>query len=202
MKPDLPSLSELKRNVTRSRLTGAALEVFETKGYSATTIDDIVSAAGVSRATFYLHFPNKLALTREMLDDLHSYALHRYSRLDEVLTSGEEDLRQSLRDWLREWQQYWRKNAALLDALTAAALSDASIEDWIFTSSFTLIDSLHRYFDQIPEAEASAVRTRAVLLEASTRTVFSLSSRGKVGTSPDEVLDYLCDVWTAALQPK
>ena len=53
------SLREQHRVFTRERLIQGALEVFAHKGYVAATIDDIVAAAGASRATFYLHFHSK-----------------------------------------------------------------------------------------------------------------------------------------------
>ncbi len=37
----------------------AALEVFERKGFEATTIEDIAAAAGISRRTFFRYFPSK-----------------------------------------------------------------------------------------------------------------------------------------------
>jgi TetR/AcrR family transcriptional repressor of nem operon len=47
------------------------------QGYNATSVDDIASAAGVSKSNFYYHFPSKedlglavLSLRREQLDSL------------------------------------------------------------------------------------------------------------------------------------
>ncbi|RJO73661.1 TetR/AcrR family transcriptional regulator [Nocardia panacis] len=43
----------------RGRLIGAMVECVDRKGYSATTLSDIVGSARVSRSTFYEHFTNK-----------------------------------------------------------------------------------------------------------------------------------------------
>ncbi|QWF77694.1 hypothetical protein HUW46_01086 [Amycolatopsis sp. CA-230715] len=43
----------------RGRLIVALLEAAADKGYPATTIGDVVERAGVSRKTFYEHFPSK-----------------------------------------------------------------------------------------------------------------------------------------------
>lgn len=45
----------------RTRLLEAAGRAIAEKGYAAATIDDIVRGAGVSKKTFYEHFPDKLA---------------------------------------------------------------------------------------------------------------------------------------------
>jgi AcrR family transcriptional regulator len=44
---------------TRDRLAAAALDLFEARGYDATTVEDIARAAGVSHMTFFRYFPTK-----------------------------------------------------------------------------------------------------------------------------------------------
>jgi TetR/AcrR family transcriptional repressor of nem operon len=46
----------------KTRLLDAALAVIRTKGYSGATVDDICRAAGVSKGSFFHHFPDKEAL--------------------------------------------------------------------------------------------------------------------------------------------
>ena len=47
---------------TRSLLEQAFLEVVADKGFQAVSVQDITEKAGVNRATFYAHFPDKYAL--------------------------------------------------------------------------------------------------------------------------------------------
>lgn len=51
--------------LTRTSLLDAALKVIRSKGYSATTIDDICAAAGVTKGSFFHHFSNKEELAIE-----------------------------------------------------------------------------------------------------------------------------------------
>jgi TetR/AcrR family transcriptional repressor of nem operon len=44
---------------SKTRLLDAALHVIRAKGYSATTIDDICHAAGVTKGSFFHHFKSK-----------------------------------------------------------------------------------------------------------------------------------------------
>jgi TetR/AcrR family transcriptional repressor of nem operon len=44
---------------TRTRILDAALEVIRSKGYAATSIDDLCAAAGVTKGGFFHHFRNK-----------------------------------------------------------------------------------------------------------------------------------------------
>jgi TetR/AcrR family transcriptional regulator, transcriptional repressor for nem operon len=44
---------------TRTRLLEAARDVIRAKGYTATTVDDICAAAGVTKGSFFHHFDSK-----------------------------------------------------------------------------------------------------------------------------------------------
>lgn len=46
----------------RDKLLNAALTVIRTKGYEATTVDDLCAAAGVTKGAFFHHFASKEAL--------------------------------------------------------------------------------------------------------------------------------------------
>jgi AcrR family transcriptional regulator len=57
---------ERRRNETRARIYQAALELFTSKGYATTNIEEITEAADVAKGTFFNHFPSKEALVEEM----------------------------------------------------------------------------------------------------------------------------------------
>ena len=58
----------MQREKTRTALLRAAADTFSTRPYLQATIDDIIGAAGISRATFYGHFETKLALAIAIYD--------------------------------------------------------------------------------------------------------------------------------------
>src|SRR5215212_4550247 len=53
---------------TRRRIVDAAAEQFVSRGYGATTLEDIAEAAGVAVQTVYFHFRNKPTLLKHALD--------------------------------------------------------------------------------------------------------------------------------------
>lgn len=55
-----------KREETRNRLLGAARALFEARGYHDVGLEEIGTAAGVSRQTVYLHFGSKGQLLTEL----------------------------------------------------------------------------------------------------------------------------------------
>lgn len=53
------SRAAAQRLKMRRELAAAAMELFATKGYEATTVDEIAATAGVARRTFFRHFRSK-----------------------------------------------------------------------------------------------------------------------------------------------
>lgn len=50
---------QIKREATYAKLVQAGFEVFYEKGYSGSSIDDIVMRAGYTKGAFYVHFESK-----------------------------------------------------------------------------------------------------------------------------------------------
>ncbi|MEU5179182.1 TetR family transcriptional regulator [Streptomyces longwoodensis] len=55
----METLRERKKQRTREALLRAALELFTTRGYERTTVDDVADAVGVSQRTFFRYFAGK-----------------------------------------------------------------------------------------------------------------------------------------------
>ncbi|MFZ0070066.1 MAG: TetR/AcrR family transcriptional regulator, partial [Xanthobacteraceae bacterium] len=69
---------------SKARILDAALRVIRTKGYSATTVDDVCATAGLTKGSFFHHFKSKdelaLAATAHfaaMADGLFAAAPYR-----------------------------------------------------------------------------------------------------------------------------
>ena len=55
----METLRERKKQRTREALLRVAIELFTTRGYEGTTVDDIADAVGVSQRTFFRYFAGK-----------------------------------------------------------------------------------------------------------------------------------------------
>lgn len=54
--------TEARKVSAKEKILNASLNVIRTKGYSATTVDDLCAAAGVTKGAFFHHFESKEAL--------------------------------------------------------------------------------------------------------------------------------------------
>ncbi len=58
----------MKRSDTKEQILAKAKDIFARKGLQATSIDDIISACGITKGGFYHHFQNKEQLCLEAID--------------------------------------------------------------------------------------------------------------------------------------
>jgi AcrR family transcriptional regulator len=87
----------------------AAVEVMGEDGYEGASIRDMAARAGVSVAALYYHFPSKLDLLREFLDEAYDVTL---ARLDRRLEAAGPD------------------PGAQLDTLVATLIATHLHDDW------------------------------------------------------------------------
>jgi TetR/AcrR family transcriptional regulator len=78
----------------RGRLLMAAIELFSRKGYAATSVREIVEAAGVTKPVLYYHFHSKEGVFKALMQE--AIAAHR-AVLDEVRRAGGTASEQILR---------------------------------------------------------------------------------------------------------
>jgi AcrR family transcriptional regulator len=116
--PDLATLQDpLRGHFVKSRVVEAAIDVFTRQGVAATTVEDILRTAGVSRRTFYRFFSNK----DDVLDALHKVWSSLFTeRLITVIEATPDP-------WVRlervtdTYLGFARANAAVMRILNAAA---------------------------------------------------------------------------------
>lgn len=112
-----------QRERTRRRLYQAALDVFRSEGVEAARVDDIATRAGVSRATFYFHYPTK--------DDvlLARLAESQEQIFDEVQELPDEaDIEQALRLMARLIAREWEEDPGLLREVGTVALKVTAMD--------------------------------------------------------------------------
>src|SRR3954447_18842744 len=115
---------------TRQAIVATASELFVERGYAATSLADIATAAGVARPTVFATFGSKAALLRQVLD--------------QALAGDDEPVPVASRPWFAPvWQA--RAPAAVLDAY-------ATVCTLIGERAAAVFEAVRRAADDAPEA--------------------------------------------------
>jgi AcrR family transcriptional regulator len=131
------------REATRDRLLASGVALFAKHGLNGVTTHDIAREAGVASGTFYLHFPDKGALFREIAVDAEERLRHHV----EEATADARDLRDAVR--------------SQVEALTGFAAENRELMRIVFSSesgavASQLLDSFSR---SIAEGRRDAIET-------------------------------------------
>jgi len=59
-----------RRSERRLQILDACRKVFSLKGYHASSVADVITAANIARGTFYLYFPSKRAVFDALLEEM------------------------------------------------------------------------------------------------------------------------------------
>jgi AcrR family transcriptional regulator len=190
------NLRDAQKQLTRSRLVDAAAESFRVRGYAATTIDDVVTGAGATRATFYLHFRTKSDLVQELMASVHRETQSVTERLCEAVASGE---RARLRDWIDGAFDFWEFVRAFAMAEVEAATVDDAARSRRAESFEGGVDAIVRGLTARGGSDASGHRVRAVLCYAQLDSAFHRWMQVGWDIDRSEALEVMTRMWWSVL---
>jgi AcrR family transcriptional regulator len=100
-----PTERDRQREETHRRVLEAAIDVFKRDGLERASIEDIAQKAGVSRGTFYFHFPTKDDVLLELVREKESALCERIAAMA-ADAPIEEVIDVLADDFDREWRQH------------------------------------------------------------------------------------------------
>jgi TetR/AcrR family fatty acid metabolism transcriptional regulator len=102
----MPTTSPTPSQETRGRILEAAVNVFASKGYHDTKVDDIVAESNTSKGSFYFYFPSKQDIFLALVDTFADLLESRLRDRLQAETSGVERVDLALRACLETFGQY------------------------------------------------------------------------------------------------
>jgi len=111
--------ASIHNGATRQHILNAALKHFAHSGYAAASVQQIVSAAKVSKPTLYYYFADKAQLFQALVAEAHDERLRRM-KMAAARTSG---IRAQLVEILVVLFDYFRENRELMRISLATAFS-------------------------------------------------------------------------------
>lgn len=133
----MASLREAQKQMTRRLLLDSGLELFSRKGYAATTVDDIATAAGTTRVTFYAYFPSRSALMKALIDEQLNERLERIrsdqhgSTALDLVAAVSDGSRGALLSWLTQTAERWPAIRPIIQLGRDASAVDPELRDLV-----------------------------------------------------------------------
>lgn len=191
--------------MTRKLLMDAGLEQFVSKGYATTKVDDIASAAGTTRATFYAYFPSKVDLMKALISERLNSALGRVPSAEhgsterELVAVVQDGSEERIRAWLASAAERWETIRPYTTAAFEAAVVDPEIrvlvDAWLEEAADDIKDGLDRA-DRFP---ARTRRFRGFLAITELDHVARHWTPGRWNVGRDEMLDVLTESWFGSI---
>lgn len=201
----MSNLRAAQKQLTRKLLLTSALDLFQTKGYATSTVDDIATAAGTTRATFYAYFPSKSDLMKALFDEQLNEVLHRSRSAEHGSTAVDlvavvaDGTREAFEAWMRDTVAHWPEIRPIIRIGRDAVVVDPDlgelVEQWMTEAISDIEDGL----DRAGRFDPSVRHFRGVLAMAELDYVAQRWDRGAWNITEEQMISELTDSWTRAL---
>lgn len=116
-----------KARRTVQSILDSARELFLDRGYASTAVEDITSAAGVSRATFWTYFAAKQDVLRALGENAEEQGLVLAREFAELPAGASLD---AVTEWVHSYLQFLDIHGAFINASFQAAYTDPELRQW------------------------------------------------------------------------
>lgn len=138
----------------RSQLVAVARRVFAEKGYYGASMDEIASAAGITKPILYQHFDSKLDLYLALIDEASLEIAKAVWEATSQLPSGW----QTTLEGFRAYFHYVNENSEAFRIAFADAQSNAEIRDRIDAIRSLMAERVSQLIVNSPEGEWASQR--------------------------------------------
>jgi AcrR family transcriptional regulator len=201
----MANLREAQKQMTRRLLLDSGLELFKTKGYAATTVDDIATAAGTTRVTFYAYFPSRSELMKALIAEELNEELQRVSSPEHgstaqgLVATVADGTPEAITAWLRRTADSWPAIRPIIRVGRDAAAVDPDLTDLVERWMEEAISDIEDGLVTAGRFEPHQRRFRGVLAMAELDFVAQNWHRADWKLTHDQMLDELSASWVRLL---
>jgi AcrR family transcriptional regulator len=185
---------------TADQLLAAAREVFETRGYQATTVGAITKAANTAHGTFYLYFKNK----EDAFAKVMAQVVDQMFREASAPWAG--DPRETLAQATRGFLAVFKAHRGLWRCLLEGMHQSKAIEEMWLDLRRPFIDRIARNLERsVATGAARPLNTRLAahalgsMAEWLAFTHYELHEPGPAEASSDDIVETITDLWFHAV---
>jgi len=184
----------------RDRIMCAVRELLRERRFDSLSVADILTAAGVSRASFYFYFPSKQAVLGELVRE----AVAQGRQAARPWTDREQDPITALRAGVAEGARLWLDNAGVLMAIVENWRSDEGLRALWLEQMNLFTDAATARIESDPQARrrlgSMDVRAVAASLTWLGERLYYLAAAEVPPFDDRQVLiDTLTNAWTSIL---
>ena len=187
----MANLRAAKRETTRRLLLDAAMVRFVSSGYAATTIDEIASAAGTTRVTFYAYFPSKSEIVKALIAERLEHGSAAPGLVDAV-TAG---TREQLGAWIRQTAAHWPVVRPIITIGRAAQAVDPELAHLVDAWMDEAIEDIAVGLANADRFEADSRRFRGALAMGQFDYVAQRCTDGSWGIEKERMCELLTESW-------
>ncbi|GAA2480344.1 hypothetical protein GCM10010406_15720 [Streptomyces thermolineatus] len=201
----MANLREAQKRMTRRLLLESGLELFKTKGYAATTVDDIATAAGTTRVTFYAYFPSRGDLVKVLIDEQLNEALQRVrspehgSTAQALVAAVAEGTPEAITAWLRRTADSWPAVRPMIRVGREAATVEPELADLVEQWMEEAISDIEDGLAAAGRLEPHQRRFRGVLAMAELDYVAQHWDRADWKLTREQMIEELAASWVRLL---
>jgi AcrR family transcriptional regulator len=200
----MPTLRDAQKAMTRQLLLDTALDLFESRGFANTTVDEIATRAGTTRVTFYAHFGSRGALMRALIDERLNDTLQRHRTpegstepdLIDAVAAGE---RGRLAGWLSATAERWPTVNPILRVAREAAVVEDELKDLVDRWMEEAIGDIEAGLAKAGRFDVEVRHFKGVLATAQLDYVARHWPTAGWAITRERMLSELADSWAALL---
>lgn len=200
----MAGLRAAQKEMTRRLLLSTALELFNAKGYAATTVDEIAAAAGTTRVTFYAYFPSRADLMRSLISELNERleriaSPERGSTERALVTVIREGSPAAIAGWLRTTASRWDTIRPYTTVAFEAAAVDPELRVLVDQWFDEAIADIEEGLTQADRFDPVTRRFRGVLAMTQLDYTARNWTPGRWGADEEQMVTTLAQSWAGLL---
>ena len=187
----MPRRTAEQAEETRAAILAAARDRFAEEGFNA-SVASIVSAAGVTKGALFHHFPNKLALFREVWIDLQT-RMRDEAVAEAEKVSGEDDPYIQFLTGARVYLN-WAARPEYFKIVLHEGPVVLGVKGWYESNRDLGQGNVHTAMESLAargRIDPSRVKAYAVLIQSALNGAGIALAEGDDGLTPDKVYDAL-----------
>jgi AcrR family transcriptional regulator len=201
----MANLRAAQKQMTRKLLLTSALDLFVEQGYASTTVDDIATRAGTTRATFYAYFPSKVELMKALIDEQLNEVLERSRSLahgstaHDLVSAVAEGTEESFQRWMRASVSRWPEIRPIIRIGRDAAVVDPELGDLVEKWMEEAIDDVEDGLEKADRFDPHVRHLKGVLAMAQLDYVAQRWGTVDWKVDDEQMIDELTHSWVRLL---